>query len=135
MNERNALSWNLQKGKKCVHSTSVWTIENTKYVVYVIESNQDLNFRLVTGLLNQSTLKCSKSYSNFGLCPIYLFDTTRKYIKIPILLINLHDLFSAHTFIWSTRLCGTLEHNFAVWSKMDHTGSRLQKNIVFQKLE
>ena len=72
--------------KKCVHSTSVWTIENTKYVVYVIESNQDLNFRLVTGLLNQSTLKCSKSYSNFGLCPIYLLtysvlqESTLKYL-------------------------------------------------------
>ena len=89
-----------------------------KIHTYVIESNQDLNFRLVTGLLNQSTLKCSKSYSNFGLCPIYLFGTTRKYIKIPTLLINLHDLFFCihvylvYTFMWyfGAQLCRLIKN-------------------------
>ena len=105
--------WKKEKNRTFKH---VWTIKNNRVL-------SRLEFQVGLRALNQSTLKCSKYYLNFGFCPTYLhglFGTTRKYT----LLIKFHNLFPAHTFMWyfGAQLCRLIKNG-------------LQKNKVSQKLE
>ena len=98
------------KRKKNRTFKHVWTIKTNG-----VQSR--LEFQVGLKALNQSAANLIQildfvppTYTAYSV----LHKSTKKYKKTPTLLINLHDLFHAHTFIWSTRLCVTLEHNFAV---------------------
>ena len=118
----------------------IWNKEKNVYIqacmyeqLKIILSRFEFQFGLRA--LNQSRLKCSKCNLNFAFCPTYVRTRLIRYYtkvdKNTYTFSNLHDLFSSHKFIWSTRLCGT-----QLWSKTLTSDQKwIIQGVDFRKIQ